>query len=203
MLPILYSFRRCPYAIRARMALKMANINYELRNILLRDKPSEMLKASAKGTVPVLVLDDKVIDESLDVMLWALKQHDPLALLDDMAKSLELIKQNDTSFKIALDRYKYPTRYEDDGVDWQLEASKFVQQLEDLLNQNTYLFKSQPSLADFAIFPFIRQFTMPDKAYFTNTFPKTSIWLEAMVNHEVFTSVMPKQPLYNNPDIKA
>lgn len=115
MLPILYSFRRCPYAIRARMSLKMAGINYELRNILLKDKPTQMLEVSSKGTVPVLVLEDKVIDESLDVMLWALKQYDPLFLLDNLDKSLELIKTNDTSFKIALDRYKYPTRYEDDS----------------------------------------------------------------------------------------
>ena len=203
MKPILYSFRRCPYAIRARMALKMANIDYELRNILLRDKPAEMLQASSKGTVPVLVLEDKVIDESFDVMLWALKQCDPLSLLDNLDKSLELIKINDTSFKMALDRYKYPTRYEDDPTNWQLEASKFVKQLEDLLAENTYLLKNEPSLADFAIFPFIRQFTMPDKAYFENTFPKTAIWLETMVNNNIFKDVMPKQPLFNNPDIKA
>jgi glutathione S-transferase len=203
MLPVLYSFRRCPYAIRARMSLKIAGINYELRNILLKDKPMQMLEVSSKGTVPVLVLEDKVIDESLDVMLWALKQHDPLFLLDNLDKSLELIKTNDTSFKIALDRYKYPTRYEDDSTDWQAEASKFVQQLEDLLSKNDYLFKSEPSLADFAIFPFIRQFTMPDKNYFTNNFPKTAIWLETMVNKDIFKEVMPKQPLFNNPEIKA
>tara|TARA_Y100001960_G_C14544185_1_gene762424 strand:+ start:307 stop:918 length:612 start_codon:yes stop_codon:yes gene_type:complete len=203
MLPILYSFRRCPYAIRARMSLKMAGIDYELRNILLRDKPQEILDASSKGTVPVLVLKDKVIDESLDVMLWALKQQDPLGLLDNMDKSLELIKTNDTSFKMALDRYKYPTRYEDDDTNWQLEASKFVQQLEDLLIENDYLFKAQPSLADFAIFPFIRQFTMPDKAYFADNFPKTANWLDVMVNKDIFKDVMPKQPLFNNPDIKA
>jgi glutathione S-transferase len=203
MLPILYSFRRCPYAIRARMSLKMAGIDYELRNILLRDKPQEMLEVSSKGTVPVLVLEDKVIDESLDVMLWALKQQDPLGLLDNMDKSLELIKTNDTSFKKALDRYKYPTRYEDDNTDWQLEASKFVQQLEDLLCKNEYLFKDQPSLADFAIFPFIRQFTMPDKVYFADNFPKTANWLDVMVNKDIFKDVMPKQPLFNNPDIKA
>ncbi|PPR11532.1 MAG: hypothetical protein CFH44_00006 [Proteobacteria bacterium] len=203
MKPILYSFRRCPYAIRARMALKIADIDYELRNILLRDKPVEMLQASSKGTVPVLVLTDKVIDESFDIMLWALKQHDPLSLLDNIDKSLELIKINDTSFKMALDRYKYPTRYKDDPTDWQLEASKFVKQLEYLLAENTYLLKNEPSLADFAIFPFIRQFTMPDKTYFENTFPQTAIWLETMVNNNIFKNVMPKQPLFNNPDIKA
>lgn len=203
MKPVLYSFRRCPYAIRARMALKMANIDYELRNILLRDKPVEMLHASSKGTVPVLVLDNTVIDESLGVMLWALKQHDPLNLLSTFDKSLELIKINDTSFKQALDRYKYPNRYADDDTNWQDEASKFVNMLETNLAHNKFLLLDSLSLADFAIFPFIRQFTMPDKNYFTNTFPNTAEWLETMVNNEIFISVMPKQPLYNNPEIKA
>lgn len=203
MLPILYSFRRCPYAIRGRMALKMAGIEYELRNILLRDKPKPMLEVSKKGTVPVLVLEDTIIDESLDVMLWALKQSDPLNLLDSLESSLELIKINDLEFKIALDKYKYPTRYESDNINWQNEASKFVNKLEELLTNSKYLLGSKPALADFAIFPFIRQFTMPDKNYFNSNFPKTEQWLETMVNKDIFKDVMPKQPLYNSSKVKA
>lgn len=203
MLPILYSFRRCPYAIRGRMALKMAGIEYELRNILLRDKPKAMLEVSKKGTVPVLVLENTIIDESLDVMLWALKQNDPLNLLDSLELSLELIKINDLEFKIALDKYKYPTRYESDNVNWQNEASKFVNKLEALLTNSKYLLGSKPTLADFAIFPFIRQFSMPDKNYFNSNFPKTEQWLETMVNKDIFKDVMPKQPLYNSPKVKA
>ncbi|HAG53140.1 MAG TPA: glutathione S-transferase [Alphaproteobacteria bacterium] len=204
MLPILYSFRRCPYAIRARMALKIAGIDYGLRNILLRDKPAEMLQASAKGTVPVLVLpNNSVIDESLDVMLWALKQHDPLSLLEDMDKSLELIKENDTGFKQALDKYKYPNRYAEDEIDWQMEASKFVYKLEKLLSEDTYLFASEPKLADFAIFPFIRQFKMPDEQYFIDNFPKTSNWLDKMTQTDIFKQVMPKTQVYNHSDLKA
>jgi glutathione S-transferase len=202
-LPILYSFRRCPYAIRARMALQIAEINYELRNILLKDKPTDMLEKSAKGTVPVLVLDDKVLDESLDVMLWALKQNDKLNLLDDLEQSLKLINKNDTEFKFFLDRYKYPDRYEEEGLDYQVEASKFVYELESLLKDHRFLIADEQSLADFAIFPFIRQFRMPNEDYFNNNFPQTKKWLEFMMDTEYFKQEITKKPLYNNPKFKA
>jgi len=186
------------------MALKIAGIDYELRNILLRDKPAEMLQASAKGTVPVLVLPEGVImDESLEIMLWALKQNDPLCLLDNLEQSLELIKENDTDFKQALDKYKYPNRYEEDEVDWQAQASKFVNKLEQLLTENDYLFGKNPNLADFAIFPFIRQFKMPDEKYFLNNFPKTANWLDIMIQTDIFKQVMPKTKVYNHLDLKA
>jgi glutathione S-transferase len=119
-LPILYSFRRCPYAMRARLALlasgMKAGVDYEHREVVLRDKPAELLAASPKGTVPVLVLPNgEVIDQSLEIMLWALRKNDPYGWLEHEKEALDLIAQCDGGFKFHLDRYKYPNRYEKDG----------------------------------------------------------------------------------------
>jgi len=197
--PVLYSFRRCPYAMRARMALYAAGLNPEVREITLRNKPAHMLEISAKGTIPVLWLEDgAVIDESLDVMLYALNKNDPRSWLNNKQQALELIYENDTLFKHSLDRYKYPNRYKTETgfakTDWRKEGEKFLQKLEDRLSQNTFLFGAQAGLADYALFPFVRQFRMPDPEWFDNTAPYPNLrkWLETMTQSDIFKAIMPK-----------
>lgn len=194
--PILYSFRRCPFAMRGRMGLFAAGLNPQVREILLRDKPPHMLEISPKGTVPVLLLEDgTVIDESLDVMLYALGKNDPRNWLKNKTEALELIKENDGPFKQALDRYKYPNRYENEPQkDWRAEGEKFLTALESRLSKTPYLFGDQPELADYAIFPFIRQFRMPDEHWFDNQapYPHVRQWLNTMMNCDVFKAIMPK-----------
>ena len=168
-LPILYSFRRCPYAMRARMALVLCGQKVRLRELVLRDKPAEMLEVSPKGTVPVLILPDgRVIDESLDVMHWAVGQAGEGAPIapptDDM---LALITENDGPFKGHLDRYKYATRYEDvDEVEHREAGAVFVARLNEQLAMAGQLFGPEPGFADYAIFPFIRQFRVADPDWF-------------------------------------
>lgn len=190
--------------MRARMALTLAGIEVEIREISLRDKPEHMLQISPKGTVPVLVLPNgKVIDESLAIMYWALQQYDPQALLDeDVVKMSELIAENDGSFKQALDCYKYPERnfqykHEKTQLQYRQQGEVFLLQLEKFLEQNTYLLKSTPSLADLAIFPFVRQFAEVDSAWFGRTpYPKLLIWLNGWINSELFKIVMTKNPTF-------
>ena len=196
-LPILYSYRRCPYAMRARMALKLAGIDVEIREISLRDKPAHMLQVSPKATVPVLVLQDgTVIEQSLDIMHWALQQH---ALGANASASADtLIHENDTAFKQALDAYKYPERYPSKTqIQHRADGEVFLQKLENLLLENVYLFSTTPSLADIAIFPFVRQFAAVDSAWFEAApYPKLQIWLSRLIESELFISVMEKQPTY-------
>lgn len=196
-MPILYSYRRCPYAMRARMALKLADIEVEIREISLRDKPVSMLQVSPKATVPVLVLPNgKVIDESIDIMLFALKNH---ALgVNIHAACRALILENDSGFKQALDGYKYPERFPNKAqLKHRADGEVFLQQLETLLQQNTYLFASKPSFADYAIFPFIRQFAAVDSTWFeTAPYPKLRAWLNAWVNSDLFKSIMTKDPTF-------
>ncbi len=195
--PILYSYRRCPYAMRARMALKLAGIDVEIREISLRDKPAHMLQVSPKATVPVLVLQDgTVIEQSLDIMHWALQQH---ALCANASASADtLILENDTAFKKALDAYKYPERYPSKTqIQHRADGEVFLQKLENLLLENVYLFSTTPSLADIAIFPFVRQFAAVDSAWFeAASYPKLQLWLSRLIESELFISVMEKQPTY-------
>ena len=169
MLPILYSFRRCPYAIRARLALNVSDIAIELREVVLRNKPESLLTASPKGSVPVLILPDGfVIDESWDIMLWALHQSDPEGWLGENAAYVNIAKpliiKNDSTFKYYLDRYKYPDRYpEHSQIYYRTQAEIFLQELEFRLNASTYLFGDTMSIADAGILPFIRQFASVDK----------------------------------------
>ena len=199
--PILYTFRRCPYAMRARMALAASGEPFEWREILLKDKPEAMLSASGKGTVPVLVLPDgAVIDESLDIMLWALSQADPMGLLPVEAQvrtfAFELIARNDGPFKGHLDRYKYATRYE--GVDAIVEREAglaFLAELDSRLTESTFLAGGRCGLADLAIFPFVRQFRIADPAYFdARSFRALHGWLGVLTNSRLFLSIMPKRP---------
>lgn len=194
-LPLLYSFRRCPYAMRARMALWVAGVTVELREVKLANKPDELLEASSKGTVPVLVLPDgQVVDESLDVMRWALSQNDPEGWLtgDDAA----LIARNDCEFKRHLDRYKYPNRYpdEDSTSDYHREQGLAVlQDLDARLAKHAFLCGDTRSLADMAIFPFIRQFANHDRAWFdAQPLPHLQGWLAGHLSSDIFTAIMVK-----------
>ena len=197
MTPVLYSFRRCPYAIRARMAIAAADIRCELREVLLRNKPTAMLEASEKGTVPVLVLPDRVLDESLDVAQWALSQRDPLAWADGPTEETRvLLQDNDGPFKQHLDRYKYANRYDDvDAREEREQAAKIIARLESRLSAHAYLLGEAPRLADVAIFPFVRQFAGVDAAYWeAAAFPHVRRWLEAWCACALFARCMHKSP---------
>ena len=200
MTPILYSFRRCPYAMRARLAIAASGVEVELREILLRDKAPAFLEASPKGTVPVLVTPE-VIEESRDVMAWALAQNDPEGWLDMPAAGHALIDQADGPFKSALDRTKYASRYPDANPDTaREEASVFLRQLESLL-RDAYLFGPAPSLADMAILPFVRQFAHIDKAWFdAQAWPNLSRWLETFLASDRFAAIMTKYPKWVSGD---
>ena len=206
-LPILYSFRRCPYAIRARMALQASGQRCELREVVLRDKPPCMLEYSPKGTVPVLVLvDGRVIDESLEVMEWALKQADPEGWLEPSEAHSEavsaLIEWNDGDFKFHLDRYKYSTRYEGvDSLEHREGAERFLADLNQRLTCHRYLFGSRPALADWAIGPFIRQFANTNRAWFDETpYDALKEWLERFLSSPLFQSIMLKYPQWHEGD---
>lgn len=192
-LPILFSFRRCPYAMRARMALWVAGIDVELREVSLRDKPTELMAASPKGTVPVLVLPEgRVIEESLDIMRWALAQQDPEGWLAAGEETDSLIAANDGPFKFHLDRAKYANRYPGvDPVFHRDEAVKLLLPLEDRLAKYPYLFGDRPSFADIAIFPFVRQFARAD-ASVLGGLPRLEAWLAALTESALFQSVIGK-----------
>jgi len=186
--------------MRARMALKYAGIAVEIREISLKDKPRSMLKVSPKATVPVLVLSDGIVlEESLDIMRWALKQSDKAGWLDVDSERLQaLVAENDGSFKQALDKYKYAIRFPEQTADtYRSQGELFLRELEVLLSQNRYLLKDSISQADIAIFPFIRQFSGVDVAWFEIApYPKLKVWLNGLVESELFVSIMEKQPTY-------
>jgi len=202
-LPILYSYRRCPYAMRARMALKYAGIAVEIREISLRDKPAHLLEVSPKGTVPVLVTaHGAVFEQSLDIMHWALQQNDPDGWLSvDVAQTQQLITENDTSFKQALDRYKYAIRFPEQAMeDYRSLGEVFLAKLEQKLSQTAFLMGAKLTLADIAIFPFIRQFSAVDAAWFEYaSYPKLKAWLDLMLSSVLFNSIMEKHPVYAAP----
>lgn len=198
-LPILYSFRRCPYAIRARLALLYASIAVELREVLLKDKPQSMLDLSPKGTVPVLVLPDgNIIDESIEIMHWAIAQNDsdnwyqPKPTLRTEIDLL--ISQNDNDFKPWLDKYKYADRHPELSMAfYRKKAEEFLLLLESLLTKNRYLLAEHVTLADMAIFPFIRQFAFVDKNWFDQSdYHKLKGWLEQHLSSAIFEAAMIK-----------
>jgi glutathione S-transferase len=208
LLPVLYSFRRCPYAIRARLALHASGTPYELREIQLRHKPDCMLAASPKGSVPVLVLPaGQVIDESWDIMQWALQQHDPKNWLGSQNryrdKAAPLVAVNDSSFKMALDHYKYADRHpEHPQPYYRSQGAVFLQQLEDRLQANACLVGPDLSIADAAIFPFIRQFAGVDQDWFDRSpYPKLRDWAAALTHSSLFAAVMQKQPVWQSGEI--
>jgi len=203
-LPILYSFRRCPYAMRARMAMISSGQNAELREVKLANKPAAMIAASAKATVPVLVLDDgQVLEESLSIMHWALTRNDPESWLNGRyaAAATDLIRQSDGPFKYHLDRYKYHTRYDGaDPTEHRAAGLAFLEQLEaQLTNQNlptdtAQLFGTKRSYADIAIFPFVRQFANNDRDWFDALeLPYLQNWLSRHLTSQLFATAMQKE----------
>jgi glutathione S-transferase len=206
-LPVLYSFRRCPYAMRARLAIAASGQAVEHREVVLRDKPVALLAASSKGTVPVLVLPGgEVIDESLQIMLWALRETDPLQWLAPIGTSLDevlaLVTANDSTFKHSLDRYKYPNRYPDEAgasqpdfaAHYRSEAARWLTQLDARLDAG-WLSGARASVADMAVLPFVRQFAHTDPDWFAAQ-PWTGLqdWLTAFESSALFASVMVKHP---------
>ena len=215
-LPVLYSFRRCPYAMRARLALAVSGESYELREVVLRDKPAELLAASPKGTVPVLVLPDgTVIDQSLDVMLWALRRNDPQSWLLPPRGSLDamlaLVAGNDGDFKRHLDRYKYPNRYPNESAD---DANAFAQhhraqgaawlaKLDGMLAEG-WLLGARASLADMALLPFARQFAHTDAAWFAaQAWPRLQAWLADFEGSALYAGVMGKHAPWREATTRA
>lgn len=191
-LPILYSFRRCPYAMRARMALAISETGVEHREVALRDKPAAMLAASPKGTVPVVVCDDgTVIDESVDVMRWALGRSDPENWLS--GDDRDLIAIIDGPFKHHLDRYKYSARHDSDPQEHRAGAFAILEQLEGRLRENCNLCGDRRSMADIAIFPFIRQFANTDREWFdAQPLPHLQRWLGEHLDSPLFQQIMVK-----------
>ncbi len=192
--PVLYSFRRCPYAMRARVALVVSGTACELREVKLADKPQAMLDASPKGTVPVLVLPDgTVIEESIDVMHWALARNDPEGWLE--RDDAELIARNDGPFKHALDRYKYPNRYDDcDPLPHREAGLAFLRELDARIGVQGQLCGARRGLADAAIFPFVRQFANHDRKWFdAQDLPHLHPWLAGHLDSPLFATVMRRE----------
>ena len=211
-LPILYSLRNCPYAMRARLAIFKSKQQIELRDIVLSNKPEEMITASPKGTVPILVLErkgeqSKVIDESLDIMLWALDNSDPDDLLHHeqkntdtsvLADMLSLIATFDNEFKSQLEKYRCAKRYHEDNLfEYRQACEKYLQVIETRLNQHSFITSDKESLADIALLPFIRQFaTVERQWYLQSPYPKLRQWLNNYLQSPMFTKVMAKYPLW-------
>lgn len=208
--PILYSYRRCPYAIRARMAIMASGVQVEQREIVFWDKPVEMLSVSPKGTVPVLILPDgQVIDESRDIMLWALSQSDELNWLPSekeraFAEMISLIDVCDNEFKTHLDHYKYAERFPEELPEiYRLRGEGFLQILEELLVHSFSSSKllalngKHVSMTDIALFPFVRQFAHVDKQWFEQSaYRYLNRWLKQHIEAEYFTSIMKNRPVW-------
>lgn len=196
-IPYLYSYRRCPYAMRARMALVSAGIQCDVEEISFKNKPEKMLAISPKGTVPVLVIsEDNFLEESLDIVYWALEQNDPDGLLDcDMAAVENLITENDGDFKGALDRFKYPSRFPDEDCSGSKEmAVVFLEKLNQRLSTSKNLMGENVSVADICIFPFVRQFSSVDRPWFDSLdMEPLQKWLEGHVKSDLFKKVFKKQ----------
>jgi glutathione S-transferase len=202
-LPVLYSFRRCPYAMRARLALLVSGVAYETREVSLKHKPAHLLQLSPKGTVPVLwqptlALGQQVLDESLAIMLWALRQHDPQQWLTPdasrMQQSLDTIERNDRFFKTHLDRYKYPQRFGlAQGLDDRDLACNFLCAINHSLDVQGFLNGPRWGLADAAIAPFVRQFSKVDPVWFqSQNWPALQAWLATFEASESFLKIMQK-----------
>ena len=204
-IPRLYSFRRCPYAMGARLAIFYSGIKVEIREILLREKPLQMMALSEKSTVPVLALENNtVLDESLDIMYWALNQHDPEEFLHKsfLQQAQRLIKINDDHFKPALDKYKYSVRFpEQSEMYYRNQCINFLEDLDLRLKQNTYLLGEKQTIADIAIFPFIRQFAAVDRQWFDGTeFNHLKRWLNIHLQSDSFKTIMQKHKVWQQGD---
>ena len=198
--PVLYSFRRCPYAMRARLALAVSHQTCELREVVLSRKPDALRQVSAKATVPVLVdTNGRVLEESLDIMLWALQRHDPLRWLpaeDKLADTLAWIQRCDGEFKPQLDRYKYPNRFDiSDRCEPRDAAARFLAVLNQRLTDTPCLSGTHWGLADATIAPFVRQFAHTDSLWFASRpWPCLQTWLAGFETSPLFQKVMSKYP---------
>ncbi|PKH04485.1 glutathione S-transferase [Psychromonas sp. MB-3u-54] len=200
--PILYSLHRCPYAMRARTAILLAQQTVLLRDIVMKNKPVEMLSASVKGTVPVLISDHQsVIDESLDIMIWALDKNDPDDLLyknqpEALSEMLNLISRNDNEFVNNLKKYKVTARYHDiEEQFYRQKCELFIAELEQRLTAQAYIMGEKPSLADIAILPFIRQFSRTDRQWYLQApYPNLRLWLKTHIQSPLFSKIMTKYP---------
>ena len=208
-LPILYSFRRCPYAMRARMALAVSGQTCALREVVLRNKPAEMIDASPKATVPILVLQNgNVLDESYIIMKWALDRHDPDHWLQPETGDLDaidaLVEQIDGDFKHHLDRYKYPNRYDNiDPLEQRAAGVAILEGLDRQLSGPKFLFGDRISLADVAIVPFVRQFANTDRDWFDKQpFQFLHEWLNGLLDSDLFKSIMKKYPAWATGDVE-
>ncbi|MGP5314117.1 glutathione S-transferase [Psychrobacter faecalis] len=205
--PRLYSFRRCPYAMRARLGLLFAGLQVELREITLKNKPPQMLVISPKGTVPVLqLLDGTVIEESREIMTWALEQQDAQGLLaaQTLPQANALIDKNDNEFKYWLDRYKYADRHLDmSQAEYRQRGEAFLQMLEELLIKNPYLLGESITIADIGIMPFVRQFAHVNrKVFYDLPYPNLQRWLQDWLNHPLFLQAMTKfEPWQEKDDV--
>lgn len=204
--PVLYSFRRCPYAMRARLALQVSGVAYEHREVVLKSKPASMLALSPKGTVPVLWLPDeaRVVDQSLEIMLWALAQNDPMHWLpqgDALAQALQDIAFNDGPFKQHLDRYKYPQRSGlASGVSDRDLGAQWLVQLDARLQQQAFLSGTHWGLTDAALAPFVRQFAHTNPAWFAaQPWPRLIDWLTVFESSEAFAQIMAKHAAWQDP----
>ena len=209
-IPILFSFRRCPYAMRARIAIKLCDLACEIREINLKLKNKEFLKISPKGTVPVLVLpDDKIIEESIDIVHWAIKTNDPYNLkLDNPIKyneDIKLIRIFDGEFKYHLDRYKYDTRFKDTKrEEHKYKARDLLVNLNDRLEEKKWLNGDNISLSDISILPFIRQYRIADIKWFDEQLelPNINRWLDNFLNSKILNNVMKKYKVWETTDPK-
>lgn len=200
---ILYSFRRCPYAMRARMALLLNQVTVEIREIILKHKPLSMLAYSPKGTVPVLIIGDGVVvDESREIMDFSVEQSPQPVIHRPCPQQLALIDINDNTFKAHLDKYKYFERFpEFSQQEYRQQGEVFLQQLEEQLVGHPYLFGQEPSYADIAIFPFVRQFAHVNKSWFEQAnYPHIQHWLNTFLTSHAFVTVMNKLPLWQEDD---
>jgi len=203
-LPILYSLRNCPYAMRGRLAIFKAKQTVLLRDLVLSNKPIEMMAVSPKGTVPVIVLaNNSVIEESLEVMLWALQITDPDNLLhcndkEALPAMLLLINEFDTDFKSCLEAYKCAKRYQEDNItECRIACEAYIKRLEQRLTEQTFLMSDKESLLDIALMPFIRQFGRIERQwYLQSPYPHVRQWLNRYLQSSVFTKVMAKHPLW-------
>lgn len=194
---ILYSFRRCPYAMRARLALRYAGISVQIEEVSLKAKPAKMLALSPKGTVPVLSVEGRVLEESLEIMRWALAQNDPQDwLLGGDRRMDELIARNDGEFKVHLNHYKYAERYPEQSREhYRQQAEVILADLERRLGEQRYLLAEHPTLADAALMPFIRQFAGVEPQWFAEApYPRLRAWLQGWLESELFKAIMAKQP---------
>jgi|TARA_Y100001949_G_scaffold172791_1_gene177364 glutathione S-transferase len=200
-LPVLYSFRRCPYAMRARMALILTSHTCELREILLTDKPDSMLEISPKGTVPVLQLEGRIIDESMDIIKWAIKSgSEKMHILseDEEAMSNSLIQLFDSKFKYHLDRYKYSSRYQTLKEEHQEKCLEILNSLEQKISDQPWIFGKLVSLLDISILPFIRQCKIANPAWFkSQKFKRVISLLEHFESSELFNKAMEEFELWD------